>query len=203
MNRVKTYLATCLCLLLVPSVWAETRSESLDRGIAFHDAARLQPTPNIDNGKRALLPLIATNPLAKAYYGSLITLEAGEVYKAGDEIKSASLLVEGTRHIDEAIASSPDLKDLRYIRLAGSYEISASSPMNRYKEMKMDLDWFDTQQGTLTKDERATVELYRGLYLIKAKRLESALDAFDACIALSPQSEMAATARKELALYGE
>lgn len=203
MNRVKTHVAAFLCLLLVPSVWADSRSEALNRGIAFHDAAMLQPIPNIENGKKELFPLIGANPLAKAYYGSLITLEAGEVYKAGDEIKSASLLVEGTRHIDEAIVSAPDNEDLRFIRLVGSYEISASSPMNRYKEMKADLDWFDARQGSLSRDGQATVELYRGYYLIKAKRLDAALDAFDACVGLSPKSEVAAMARKQLALYGE
>ncbi len=203
MNRAKTRVAACLCLLLAHAAWSETRSDALDRGIAFHDAARLRPIPNIENGKKELFPLIGADPLAKAYYGSLVTLEAGEAYKAGDEIKSASLLVEGTRHIDEAIVSAPDNEDLRFIRLVGSYEISASSPMNRYKEMKADLDWFDARQGTLSKEGQATVELYRGFYLIKAKRIDAAMDAFDACVALSPKSEMAATALKQLALYGE
>lgn len=203
MNHAK-FLSIAVCASLIAlSVGAEDRAEALERGIAFHDAARLAPNPNIEKGKSTLLPLIGTDPLAKAYYGSLITLEASEAYKEGDEIKSASLLVEGTRHIDEAIVSAPDNPDLRFIRLVGSYEISSSSPMNRYKEMKADLDWFDARMNTLNKEERATVELNRGFYLIKAKRLDDALDAFDLCVSLAPDSDLAAAARKQLTLYGE
>jgi hypothetical protein len=203
MNRAKIALIAVCTALISLSVGAEDRDGALARGIAFHDAARLAPNPNIEKGKAALLPLIETEPLAKAYYGSLITLEASEAYKEGDEIKSASLLVEGTRFIDEAIVSAPDNPDLRFIRLVGSYEISTSSPMNRYREMKVDLDWFDVRQNTLSKEERATVELYRGLFLVKAKRLDDALDAFDLCVSLAPDSDAAKIARKQLALYGE
>jgi len=118
-------------------------------------------------------------------------------------LEALALLKEGTGYIDEAIKLSPELIDLRIIRVETGYEISVSSPMNRFKEMKADIDWLTAHVSSLDTSERGVLELYRGLYLAKAKKIYEALDAFDKCVEVSPGSPEAAEAKKQIARYAE
>jgi len=197
----------CAVMIAVAStsafLGAATQDTILAEGIRCHDEVQLDPVKNIARGKELLGSIKDKSPVALAYYGSIITQEASLYADDKNAIKALSLLSEGTGFIDDSIKSSPDLEDLRFLRMINSYEISVASPLNRFKEMKTDIDWLESKKASLDPSSRGTLELYKGLYFIKAHRLEQALASFDACIEASPKSPEAAEAEKQLALYSE
>jgi hypothetical protein len=87
--------------------------------------------------------------------------------------------------------------------MENSYEVSMSSPVNRFKEMKADIEWLTARESSLDAKWQGSLELYRGLYLAKAHKLDDALAAFDKCIAVSPGSPEAMEAKKQLDRYAE
>lgn len=181
----------------------EVTDERLREGIRLHDAARDDPEANVAKGKEILSALQESSPLAKGYYGSIVTLEASLYARKKNGIKALALLGEGTKLIDKAVSFAPDLVDLRFLRMENSYEVSQGSPLNRYKAMKEDIDWLDGRKASLDPEWRGTLELYRGLYLAKARKIDEALAAFAECVALSPGSSEAELAKKQIARYSE
>jgi len=175
----------------------------LQEGIKLHDAARIDPEANIKKGEELLSSIQAESPIAKAYYGSIITLEASEYAKKKDVLKALELLSDGTKLIDAAVTQSPDIPDIRFLRMENSYEVSQSSPLNRYKAMKQDVDWLDAHKTQFEAKERGIIELYKGFYYVKAKKIDDALSAFDACIEISPKSKEAVEAQKQIDRYAE
>lgn len=178
-------------------------AEKLAAGIKYHDAARIEPGENIQKGKEILSSIQDKSPVAKAYYGSIITLEAGQCSERKDVLRALDLLSEGTELIDAAIKTAPDLAVLRFLRMENSYEVSQSSPLNRYKIMKSDIDWLDARKESFGAAERGVIELYKGLYFARAKKLDIALAAFDACIGISPGSPEAQEAQRQIEHYAE
>ena len=175
----------------------------LREGISYHDAARLDPEGNIKKGEEILSSIQAESPIAKAYYGSLITLEASGYAEKKDVLKALALLSDGTKLIDAAIKRAPDVPDIRFLRMENSYEVSQSSPLNRYKAMKQDIDWLDAHKTQFEAKERGVLELYKGFYYARAKKMDDAMSAFDECIRISPESMEAAEAQKQIDRYAE
>jgi tetratricopeptide (TPR) repeat protein len=174
----------------------------LQEGIRLHDAARADKT-NLAKAKETLAALKDSSPLALAYYGSAVTLEASVANDRKDVLKALSLLNQGSGYIDAAVKKDPENFDIHFLRMENSYEVSVSSPVNRFKEMKADIDWLTARESSLDAQWRGTLELYRGLYLAKAHKLDEALAAFDKCIAVSPGSPEAKEAQKQLDHYAE
>ena len=190
----------CFSVLLATlgcSLFASDAQENLKEGIRYHDLAQTTPEPNIEKGKALLAPLQNDYPLAKGYYGSLITLEAGCYVNQKKMVKALGALNEGTKLIDEAVNSAPNMVDLRFLRMINSYELSKSSPKNRYKIMKIDIDWLEANKAMLSPANIGLLDLYNGLYLLKAHKADEALASFDACIAVSPGSPEAIEAQKQ------
>ena len=177
--------------------------EDIQRGIACHERAVTVPENNIEEGKAVLYPYIDGYPLAKGYYGSLLTLESAGHARRNSMLRATSLLDEGIALIDEAVRAAPDLAELRILRMINSYELSSHSPFDRYGIMKTDLDWLEARRNQLTPEPRGILELYKGLYCLKNRRIAAALDAFEACIRVSPGSQEAREAERQLQRYGE
>ena len=195
-----------LCVFFGGIVMADTGAGSFDEklreGIKLHNEARVDPA-NIEKGKAILESIQKESPIAMAYYGSIITLEAGQYAKNKNGIKALELLKTGTDLIDKAVASTPSLPDLRFLRMENSYEVSIGSPLNRFKIMKTDIDWLEARMKGYEPSLQGTVELYKGLYLVKSRKLDEGLSAFDACIAVSPGSPEATEAKKQIDRYAE
>ena len=203
-------LQAVLVLLLLPALSlplgaAESGQalEDIRRGIACHERAVTVPENNIEQGKAVLYPYIDEYPLAKGYYGSLLTLESAGHARRNSMLRATSLLDEGIALIDEAVRAAPDLVELRILRMINSYELSSHSPFDRYGIMKTDLDWLEARRNQLTPEPRGILELYKGLYCLKNRRIAAALDAFEACIRVSPGSQEAREAERQLQRYGE
>jgi len=199
-------LAGFMCFFVCGHAIADTGTGSFDEklreGIRLHNESRVDPA-NIEKGKAILSSIQKDSPIAMAYYGSLITIEAGVYAKNKNGIKALELLKTGTGLIDKAVASSPMLPDLRFLRMENSYEISIGSPVNRYKIMKTDIDWLDLRMKDFSPLLQGTIDLYKGLYFVKSRKLEEGLIAFDACIAISPGSPEAIEAKKQIDRYAE
>jgi len=192
-----------LVAVLAAGLFAATPAEDLREGIKYHDLARTAPAGNLEKAKGLLGPLQKDSAVAKAYYGSLLTLEAGELAKQKKGIQALTLIKEGTGLIDEAVAAAPDMADLRFLRMINSYGLSEGSPVKRYKIMKTDIDWFNGRIAQFTKQEQGVIRLYTGLYYLKANQLEDAHASFEGCIMVSPDSSEAAEAKKQMARYEE
>jgi tetratricopeptide (TPR) repeat protein len=177
--------------------------EEIRQGIACHDQAQTAPERNIEQGKALLYPHMNTSPLAKGYYGSLLTLEAGLYARRNNVLRAMTLLDEGTSLIDESVRAAPDLVDLHALRMINSYEVSNQSPMDRYDMMKTDIDWFEERRNQLSGDLKGMLELYKGFYYLKNRRIAAALDAFELCVKVSPGSPEAREAERQLRRYGE
>jgi len=205
-KRYVAAFAGFLSLIVGGAVIADTPNGSFDEklreGIKLHNEARIDPS-NIEKGKTILASIQKESPVALAYYGSIITIEAGVYAKNKNGIKALELLKTGTDLIDKAVESAPTLVDLRFLRMENSYEISIGSPVNRYKIMKTDIDWLESRIKSFEPSFQGTIELYKGLYLVKSRKLEEGLSAFDACIAISPGSPEALEAKKQIDRYAE
>ena len=196
---------TVVCLTVLLSLaslvaWSEAKSD-LAEGIRYHDLSRVDPAGNLNKGKSLLGPLKDKDPVARGYYGSLLTIEADSQNKKKKVMKAMELLEEGTTFMDEAIESSPNTEDLRFLRMINCYELTASSPLNRYKVMKDDIDWLDANRSSLQTSGKGTLDLYKGLYFMKARKPDEGIAAFKSCIAVSPGSDEAKEAAKQLARY--
>jgi tetratricopeptide (TPR) repeat protein len=178
-------------------------ARDIAEGIRYHDVAQTEPEGNIDRGKALLAPLIHEYPLAKGYYGSLLTLEGGQYEKRNNVLRAMALLDEGIRMIDDAVMEAPDVLDLRMLRMINSYELSVQSPVDRYEIMKTDIDWLVAHSSQMNNTLTGMTELYKGLYYLKVRRLNEAIAAFETCIRVSPNSAEAVEAEKQLRRYAE
>jgi len=200
----KILIGTGLLLTVVSLfLWAADPMEEINRGIGYHERAQTEPEGNIERGQEILRPYINEYPLAKGYYGSLITLEAGAYAKRNNVLRAMALLDEGTSLIDEAVRSAPTLAELRVLRMVNSYALSNQSPLDRYGIMKTDIDWLEANRNLLDAKLRGLLELYKGLYYLKNSRINNAITAFEACITVSPRSPEAREAERQLKRYGE
>lgn len=201
---MKKHISVMLLVAGITSgLFAATPAEDLREGIKYHDLARTAPEGNIEKAKALLGPLQKDSAIAKAYYGSILTLEAGELARQKKGIKALTLIKEGTGLIDEAVAAAPDVIDLRFLRLINGYGLSEGSPVKRYKIMKIDIDWFNGRIAQFTKEQQGVIRLYTGLYYLKANQLDEAQAAFETCVMVSPDSAEAAEAKKQMARYAE
>jgi hypothetical protein len=210
MRRNKLIVAfVALAAFLGSIAFAENADAALDaqlaEGIRLHNAAEkdADPAANVAKGKEILSQIKDRSPIAKAYYGSILTIEANVWYQKKNLIKSLSVLDEGLSTIDAAVKAAPDVPDLRFLRMINSYEVTQGSPKNRYKIMKVDIDWLVAREKSFSPENQGSIELYKGLYLAKSHKVDEALDAFNACVAISPGSPEAAEAQKQIDKYSK
>ena len=180
--------------------WADAKSD-LAEGIKYHNLAEVDPAGNVEKGKKILGRIKDADPLARGYYGSILTLEANLCNQKKNVMKAMELLDEGTGYMDEAVSSAPNVVDLRVLRMINSYELSGSSPVNRYAVMKTDIDWLEANRKELSNSDAGILDLYKGLYYMKARKPTEGIAAFESCVAVSPGSSEAKEAEKQLARY--
>ncbi len=196
MNRFVSVLvfAACVC----GAAAALSPEDRLREGLEYYALAQEDPG-YLEKAKESLGPLAESLPLAKAYYGCLRTMEAGAYAEKNRLIKAMSLLKEGASLMDEAAQAAPDVAEIRFIRLANSYDLSSSSPFNRDKVMKEDLLWIEARADRLEAKDRGVFLLYKGLYLLRMRKRNDARAAFEECRAVSPGSPEAAEAEERIA----
>jgi tetratricopeptide (TPR) repeat protein len=161
---------------------------SLEEGIALHDRAFMDPAC-IGVARAVLEPLAGRSPLAQAYYGSVLTMEAKAIGMK-NFIKAFITLNEGVKNIDQALGHDPNNKQIRAIRLVTGCLVDEKSPLDRHKIVGEDVAWFAETKPELDDLTQALVCLYEGIYWLKEKNRPGALAAFDRCLSLSADAEL-------------
>jgi hypothetical protein len=192
-------LFSFLAIAILQLGHAASPAYRLDEGIRYYESAKKDPAGNLEKAREILGALRETDPLAEAYYGCLCTIEAGIYADKKKLIKTMSLLKQGAAFMDEAVERAPDQSEIRFIRMVNSYDLSESSPVNRDRVMAEDVAWFKTRESRFDAKNRGIIRLYTGLHRLRTCKTNEAREAFSACIAISPGSEEAAEAERQLA----
>jgi tetratricopeptide (TPR) repeat protein len=166
----------------------------LEEGIALHNKA-YRDRRYVAVAQRELKKLADTYPLAKAYYGSAVSMEAQDLSKK-NIFKALALLNDGIKILDEAVREDPDNKNIRLLRLLNSSMVDENSPISRRKVIGEDVVWFNSVRPAMSDTSQALICLYEGKYWLREKNKANARAAFNRCISLSPNSYIGNSARE-------
>jgi hypothetical protein len=207
MRRVRyASIAYALAIaFLASSASAEAQADDrLARGIEAHDAVFAGDFSRLGEARR-LLGTEAWDrpPLALAYHGSVLTLEASLAKRKGSLMKALSLIDEGTKEIDSAIALDPGNIELRALRIENSVSLVEASPVDRKPEAAQDIAYLRTRWAELGPEKRALVELDSGRLALADRRLGDANAFWRKAVREAPYSDAAARAKKLIARYGD
>ncbi len=190
---------------LIREITKTNKDVDLYVGIVYHNLTRLNPEKYIDKALRCLEAAYNNSkaPLALAYYGSALTLQAGIYADEGDIFKATALLEKGINFIDEAVGHAPDLSDLRFLRLVNSVALSEASPLNRMDMAKQDLSVLESRYNSFNARQKAVFRLYQAKIAIFDGRIEDALGSLEQSIRECPHSDIAKQAEALLAEWEE
>jgi len=206
MNKLRYVSAAALAMAIAVSSGsaAGQAEDRLAQGIEAHNAGLAGDSAKIDEALKLLGPEGWDRPpLALAYHGSAVTLEASLAKKAGKLIKALTLIGEGTKEIDSAATLDPGNIALRLLRIENSVALVEASPVNRKPQASGDIACLRTRWPELKPEEKAVVDLDSGRLALADRRLGEAMASWRASIRDAPDSDAAARARKLLARYGD
>lgn len=180
-------------------------NSDIQTAIELHDKTRVEN--NMVYAERAcklLEPYIKENAVATAYYGSVQTLIAG-IVSGKNPIKALEYLQLGGEYLDDAVEMASESAEIHLIRLENGIEVSRNSPINRYSVIKKDVNWFLDDDKILSLDDEIKAEayLYCGHYMLDSGDLDYALELFEECVSVKPESNFAKMANKMLDKYTE
>lgn len=174
-------------------------------GQAYHDAAAANQKDAAAKSEKALrrvLSLNPTNAVARAYFGSALTLRARDAVFPPTKL---SLAREGFREMDAAVAQGPDSVQSRLIR--GLNSVSVPKIFDRLKLAEEDLGWIHEQtfhEGDYGgRPMRQRVALEYGRILSRLKNTDKARKVWQVGLELDPGSPLADRLRSELKTSGK
>jgi hypothetical protein len=216
----RSIAAAVLVFAAASSAMAEADAaaqERLARGVAAHNAlnAAINGADPATAGAAADLKTKADEalrllgpegwdrpPLALAYHGSALTLEAAMAKREGKLMAALDLIGSGTKEIDQAMRLDPKGFETRVVRMENSLALLETSPSDRSAQAAEDIAYLRSIWADLVPEVKATVELDEGRLAIHQKRLSDALAAWRKATREAPGSEAAGRAKKLLARYG-
>lgn len=178
----------------------------LARGIVYHNLCWNEDNIDWLNNSINLLTQAYEkdkNSLALGFLGSAITIRASFEYENNDVLKSLNSLEEGAKIIDKAVNASPESSDIRILRLINSVEVMESSPINRKKEIEVDIDFLQNRADQMEKDSLAELLYYKARYEIFIEDIDSALLSLEQSIRSSPNSKIGTLAQDLLLEWEE
>jgi hypothetical protein len=144
-----------------------------------------------------LLALEPTNALARALYGSTLTMRARDTFWPGTRL---SHVRTGIKEMDAAVKLAPNDPQVRFIRANNNYFMPKW--LGREDIVQADYQWLwsvvKSQPETLKAETRQTIALRHGLLLRKQQQTSSAIAVWKAGVEIAPQSEFAVEMKKEL-----
>ncbi len=177
--------------------------KGLYMGIVYHNLA-------VNNNKTALAKALeltkkavetTKHPLASGYYGSALTIQAGEFYEDGDMMNAMEKLQDGIAVMDDAVKQGPGNMGLRILRIENSLGLSNASPINRFDKIKEDLGFLKQRYETLPSRLKSFYHLYSGFTAKNDNNGDEAMISFEKAVKCSPQSGYAKTAKREIQLH--
>ena len=190
------------------SLFAQELNPQIQKGIECHDRARAGDPKNtdalIEECLKTLEPFIQTDAIACAVYGSALTIKAGIVVET-NPMKSLEYLDKGNGFIDKAVSMNPDEIYCRILRLENGIEVSRTSPLKRYSDIKSDVEFLidDEKVELLSGNDKAEAYLYCGFYYLDSGDLDYALELFELAKEAAPDSDSGKRAQKMLDKYSE
>ena len=190
------------------SLFAQELNPQIQKGIECHDRARAGDPKNtdalIEECLKTLEPFIQTDAIACAVYGSALTIKAGIVVET-NPMKSLEYLDKGNGFIDKAVSMNPDEIYCRILRLENGIEVSRTSPLKRYSDIKSDVEFLidDEKVELLSDNDKAEAYLYCGFYYLDSGDLDYALELFELAKEAAPDSDSGKRAQKMLDKYSE
>ena len=190
------------------SLFAQELNPQIQKGIECHDRARAGDPKNtdalIEECLKTLEPFIQTDAIACAVYGSALTIKAGIVVET-NPMKSLEYLDKGNGFIDKAVSMNPDEIYCRILRLENGIEVSRTSPLKRYSDIKSDVEFLidDEKVELLSDNDKAEAYLYCGFYYLDSGDLDYALELFELAQEAAPDSDSGKRAQKMLDKYSE
>ena len=190
------------------SLFAQELNPQIQKGIECHDRARAgdQKTSEdlIEECLKTLEPFIQTDAIACAVYGSALTIKASIVVET-NPMKSLEYLDKGNGFIDKAVTMKPDEIYCRMLRLENGIEVSRTSPLKRYSDIKSDVEFLidDEKVELLSGNDKAEAYLYCGFYYLDSGDLDYALELFELAQEAAPDSDSGKRAQKILDKYSE
>ena len=190
-------------LLLGSLASAGSENPQIQKGIELHNLSHStegeESDAMIDECMKILEPFIEKDSLACAYYGSALTIKAGN-YAKKSPVKALMNLNKGSKLIDEAVKKDSDKIELHILRLENGIEVSRSSPVKRYKVIREDVDYFIAQEkvSLLGNELKAEVYLFCGHYYLDSKDSENARKYFEFAYNASPDSKFGKKAKEML-----
>ena len=191
-------LLICICGFC----FATTKEEQIKKGIAYHNSAQVNGIDDVLVCQELLLPYIEKDMIARAYYGSAVTIEAS-FYENTDPIKALSLLEKGSTFIDSAVKADTENAVLRFLRIVNGISVSQDSPLKRYGVIKDDINWFENHEIDFSAEQNAQLYYSIALYYLAANDVDSALYALDDCLATDSSCEWVEKAKDLLWRYEE
>ena len=212
MNKImKKIILVGACFLMGlagASVFAQELNPQIQKGIECHDRARSGDPKTtealIEECLKTLEPFTQTNAIACAVYGSALTIKASIVVET-NAIKSLDYLDKGNEFIDKAVSMNPDEIYCRLLRLENGIEVSRTSPLKRYSNIKSDVEFLidDEKVEELSGNDKAEAYLYCGFYYLDSGDLDYALELFELAQEAAPDSDSGKRAQKMLDKYSE
>ena len=197
-------ISFAVVLLLGSLAFAGSENSQIQKGIELHNLSRSAQGEAsdvmIDESLAVLEPFIEKESLARAYYGSALTIKAGN-YAKKSPIKALMNLKKGSKLIDEAVKKDNDNIELCILRLENGIDVSRGSPVKRYTVIREDVDYFIAQKKiSLLGDElKAEVYLFCGHYYLDSKDSDNARKYFELAYNSSPDSKFGKDAKEMLA----
>ncbi len=171
----------------------------LFRGIIYHNIANESKGKYVKEAENELIQIKDNDPLARAYYGSLLTVKGGVAADNKNLISAIKLLKSGFGEIDKAVTLAPADINIRFVRLINAIECSASSPVKRYKIAKEDIGFLHSKESSLSANNKALLAYWEGEYFLSQKEASQAIASFRKSMELAPQSDSAVKAKKRMA----
>lgn len=144
-----------------------------------------------------LLELEPTNALARAFYGSTLTMKGRDAFWPTTRV---SLVKSGNREMDAAVKLAPDDVKVRFTRANNNYYMPKF--LDRVEIVEADFDWLwqQVKAGASPRDNflRQTVARRQGQLLAKKKKLAEALPIWRQGLEFDPQSALARELSRDL-----
>lgn len=195
---LKAVLIAASFLLCSPA-FAQDKESQIAKGIEFHNRSRSvegnESDSLIDNCINTLEPFIKENALACAYYGSALTIKAGQ-YASKSPMKAYSNLKKGSKLIDKAVKMESKNVHLRILRLENGIDVSRGSPVKRYKIIRDDVDYLLKIVDHFEPEVKAEVYLACGNFYLDSKKDDLAKKYFELAYKSSPDSDFGARAKE-------
>lgn len=191
LDRIMNCLNPEEAQVLVASIDVSNPESDLYLGIIYHNIAITDTEQYVEKAEFHLGKYLKLkeSSIALGYLGSVITIKASVSEAAGNFLQALTLLEEGSKMIDQAVEDSPDIINLRILRITNGYDVTRASPVERTDVLLIDLDFLKTQYDSLDQEIKCFYHLYLGRIFLDDNRIIEGITELERAVRCAPASE--------------